>query len=75
MKTEIRTCLLTLVDLTDTEISANEPNIIESLIDNVMDGKLRLLYDRGKVSFQMTPEGKEYVENMGQGSTEETTEI
>ena len=41
---------------------ANE--VIESMIDAVLDGKLELRFKHGVVSYTTTEEGKKYVENM-----------
>jgi len=71
---EIKTCLLTLMDLTETEQSTNNYEIVESMIDNVVDGRLRLIYDNGRVFFNITKMGIDYVENMGQDCSEKATE-
>ena len=40
-------------------------DVIESMVDAVLDGRLELRFKHGVVSYTITDEGKKSVENMG----------
>ena len=47
--------------------------VIEAMIENVLDGKLKMQYSMGVLSYSMTDEGKEFVEAMG--TSQDTHEV
>lgn len=52
MSQEVRHCLRNLTELCNLETAGKDSEITEALLDFVMDGKLRLIYDKGEVLFQ-----------------------
>lgn len=50
MNQEVRHCLRNLTELCNLDTEA--PDVIEALLDRVMDGTLRIIYDTGDVFFQ-----------------------
>ena len=63
---ELKQILMDLQLYAEPEHSDDEfkGKVIESMIENVLDGKLKMLYSQGVVSYSMTDEGKKYVEEM-----------
>ena len=60
MNTEIRHCLRNLTELCN--LDNDTPDIIEAMLDVVMEGRLKLIYDKGEVFFQSS-EFKENEDN------------
>ena len=64
---ELKQILTDLQHHAEPEHSNDEfaSEVIESMIENVLDGKLQLRFQNGVVSYSTTEKGKEFVENMG----------
>lgn len=52
MSQEVRHCLRNLIELCNLDTAGESTEVTEGLLDLVMDGTLRLLYDKGDVLFQ-----------------------